>query len=256
MIMKEGFDAASRHPENQDRTKQSVIRQAREMLMVAGVIDPGLKAGGGFLQTPETPIEIKSFSKETKEALGKEGYVIHSLTGQSIKSLRDAGRKFWSTWHNKYPDFEALGSIPSEVAVNPSNLFLPKSNNKTLAQQEEMVEKFSEEIGKKVQGVKAIIGEAPDYVELAFAHLDATKDYLFGAKYNYNYARTKTPTNGSFVAYVGGLHAGRGFFFQPVGLGVGYWSVDGGLGVIYAAPLVVPASPIEASLRNSTSGTR
>ena len=184
-------------------------------------------------QTPEAPIEIKRFSQEQKEALEKQGFVIYGLTGQSIKTLRDAGRKFWSTWHKDFPDFEALGSMHSEVAINPSNLFLPRSNNKTLAQQEEMVSEFSEELVKKVQGVKAIIGQASDYEELAFRHLDATKEYLFGAKDKYNSARTKTPTGGSHVAYVGNFSAGHG-------LDVRDWHAVDGRGNVHAAPLVVP----------------
>jgi hypothetical protein len=183
--------------------------------------------------TPEKQLEIKRFFKEQKEALEKQGFVIYGLTGQSIKTLRDNGRKFWSTWHKDYPNFEALGSMQSEVAINPSKLFLPKSNNKTLSQQEEMVEKFSQELGKKVEGVKAIIGQAPDYVELAFAHLDNTKEYLFGAKNNYDYARTKTPTSGSDVADVGSFDADDG-------LGVDYWDRDNGDDSVRAAPLVVP----------------
>ncbi len=179
--------------------------------------------------------EIKRFSDEQREALKKEGYLIYGLTGQSIKTLRGAGRTFWTTWHkhSQFADFEALGSMNSEVAINPSELFLPKTNNKTLAQQEEMVDKFSQELGEKVKGVKAIIGQAPDYEELAFRHLDATQGYLFGAKYNYDYARTKTPPSGSDVAHVGRFGAVNG-------LRVDRWLADSGDVVIFAAPLVVP----------------
>ncbi len=83
-------------------------------------------------------------------------------------------------------------------------------------------------------GVEAIIGEASDYAELAFAHLDATdgKGYLFGEKYGYNYARTKTPV-GSGVAHVGD-------FGDVRGLGVGHWHPDNRLGRVFAVPLVVP----------------
>ncbi len=205
----------------------------------ADVVASWLKERGSDISlssiaTPETPVEIKRFSQEQKEALEKQGFVIYGLTGQSIKTLRDSGHKFWSDWHKSLPDFEALGSMHSEVAINPNKLFLPKSNNKTLAQQEEMVEKFSQELGKKVQRVKAIIGQAPDYVELAFQQLDATKDYLFGAKYNYDYARTKTPTSCSDVADVGGFCADRG-------LHVSHWEHAFGYGLVHAAPLVVPA---------------
>ncbi len=84
------------------------------------------------LQTPEIQVEAKRFTDEQKEALVKEGYVIYELTGQSIKSQKEQGRKFWSTWHKDYSQFEALTSMHSEVAINPDQLFIPKSNNKTL----------------------------------------------------------------------------------------------------------------------------
>ena len=185
-----------------------------------------------FVATPEKQLEIKRFSNEQKEALKKEGYLNYALTGESVKSLRDSGHKFWSDWHKSLPDFEALGSMHSEVAINPNKPFLPKSNNKTLTQQEEMVNKFSEELGKKVKGVKAIIGQVPDYVELEFAHLDSTKEYLFGAKDNYDYTRTKTPTSSSRVAVVG-------YFNADSGLYVSHWNRVGSYGGVHAAPLVV-----------------
>lgn len=164
----------------------------------------------------------------------KKGYIIYILTGQSIKSLRDSGGKFWSTWYDDLPGFEALTSMHSEVAVNPKKLFLPRSNKKTLIQQEKMVNKFSEGLGKKIKGIKAIIGQAPDYAELAFEHLDLTGEYLVRARYSADYARTKTPT-GTFdqVAHVGSL---AGF-----GLDIGSLSATGSLDNVHAAPLIVPA---------------
>jgi len=185
------------------------------------------------LPSAEALVEVERFAPEAREALEKEGYVIYPLTGQSIKSLQESGRKFWSTWHKNYPDFEALASIRSEVAINPNRLFLPESNRKTLVEQEAMVEEFSKELGRKIKGVKAIIGEAPDYIELAFSHLDATSEYLFGKKYNFDYARTKTATVGSHVPNVGNFHPDDGMY-------VGHWDRDPGNDYVWAAPLVVP----------------
>lgn len=188
-----------------------------------------------FPQTPKetTPIEVRRFSDETRAALEKQGYVIDTLTGQSIASLRQAGRKFWSTWHNDYPQFEALTSIRSEVAINPPQLFIPKSNNKTLAQQEEMINRFSQELGNKVPGVEAIMGSVADYVDLAFTYLGTKGKYLFGEKYDYNFARTNTPTVDTRVACVGD--------FAPVGgLSVTGWGRSRGGDSVFAAPLVVP----------------
>ncbi len=186
------------------------------------------------LPSGEALVEVKRFSLETRQALEKEGYLIYQLTGQSIKSLREAGRKFWSAWHKDYPDFEALTSKLTEVAINPKTLFLPDSNRKTLKEQEKMVKEFSQNLSRKIKGAEAIIGETPDYVELAFRHLDATGNYLFGKEYSYNCTRTKTLTVGSFVALVG-------YFFGPRrGLYVYRCFRDAGRDCIWGAPLVVP----------------
>jgi len=187
------------------------------------------------LPSGEASVEVKRFSPEARQTLEKEGYLIYQLTGQSIKSLRKAGRKFWSTWHEDYPDLEALTSRQSEVAINPKQLFLPDSNRKTLAEQEAMVAEFSRELTQKVEGVEAIIGEVADYGELAFSHLDATSEYLFGEKHNFDYARTKTQAAGSYVALVG--------LFDPVdGLGVSSWRCGYGSDDVWAVPLVMPKS--------------
>lgn len=183
----------------------------------------------------EQPVGIRKFSDKTKDVLKKEGYLVYQLTGQSIKSLREAGKPFWSTWHRDYPDFENLTSRLSEVAINPDpkKFFLPKSNNKTLTEQERMIEDYSKQLAKKVVGVKAILGEAPDYAELAFAHLDAIGEYLFGKKYNYDYTRTKTITTSPSVAGIGDFDAGSG-------LSVDYWNGDDSNSSLWAVPLVVP----------------
>lgn len=184
--------------------------------------------------TPESQLEIKRFSAKQKEALKNLGFVIYGLTGQSIETLRDNGRRFWLEWHRRHPDFEALGAMRSEVAINPSKLFLPKSGGKTLYNQERMVGKLSRELGNRVTGVKAIIGQAPDYVELAFRHLDSTREYLFGVKYGYGCARTKTPT------FSPRHFASVGTFFEYAGLAVGSLDAGCGRGDVHAVALVVP----------------
>ena len=187
------------------------------------------------LGTPETQIEIKRFSTEARKALEEQGYIIYGLEGQSIRKLNlRAGREFWSErCQEDYPVFEALTSMQSEVAINPEEPFLPGSNNRTLGQQEEMVGNFSKELEEKIPGVKAVIGQAPDYLELLFAHLDRTGDFSFGEEYRYGSARTKTRTSGSRVANIGGLGSDNG-------LHVSDWPAGLGSDSIYAAPLVVP----------------
>ncbi len=201
---------------------------------IAGILDIAEGYNVRPRDTKEVPVEARKFSPEAKEALEKAGYVVYELTGQSIRSLREAGRRLWSTWHQDRPEFEALNSISSEIAINPRQLFLPDSNRKTLKEQKIMVAQFSKKLAKQISGVQAIIGEAPDYVESYFAHLDATGQHLFGEEYGYGYARTKTPTGGSLVA-------GVGFAYPGSGLDVNSFYRDYGRDYVFAAPLVVPA---------------
>ena len=190
----------------------------------------------GDIPLPVSPveapkIEVVRFSPEAKKALESKGYKVYELTGQSIASLREQGHPFWSTWHNKdYPEFEALTSRHSEVAINPKKLFIPRSNNKTLEQQLEAVKRYSDGLG--IQGVEAILGEVPDYTELAFAHFDKTGERLFGERYDYRYTRTKTRLASS-VAHVSGFGVGDG-------LSVSNWGADDRGDFLRAAPLVVP----------------
>lgn len=178
--------------------------------------------------------EVRRFSAATGQALEKEGYLIYELTGRSIGSLKEAGFPFQSTWHKDYPDLENLGSSKTEVAVNPEKLVLPKSNNKTLKEHEKMMGEFNLMLVRKIPGVKAVIGQTPDYGELVFLHFDKTGQRLFGEKQDFSFARTKT--------LVGGGNAVVGNFSVEYGLEVFRCRdpKDRRAG-IWLAPLVVPA---------------
>lgn len=188
--------------------------------------------------TPEKQLEIKRFSKDALGFLESKEQIVYPLNGLSLKAQKAAGRPFWYIVHAG-EKFLTLPSMQSEVAFNPSpdKFFLPKSNNLTLSQQQEMIDEYSYKLQKEFgsEEIKAVMGNASDYSLVAFLHLDATKkkEYLFGEKYNYDYARTKTPTSSSLVAVVGYFHADNG-------LDVDYWNAGRGHDVVPAAPLVVP----------------
>lgn len=200
---------------------------------IADAVTALRKLRGEDIPLEEVRAEIRRFSDEARARLEAEGYFVHTLTGQSIKTLKDAGRPFWSTWHNNHPDFETLASRSSEVAIRPDQLFLPKSNGKTLNDQLSRVARVSADLSRQVRGTQVIIGEAPDYVELAYNHLDLTGQRLFGEEFGYGYARTVTP--------VGGNVANVGDFDAVNGLRVDGWRPDDGGDGLWAAPLVVPA---------------
>lgn len=189
------------------------------------------------LPTPEQRVR-RAFTEEEKKALAKEGITaVYPLTGETIADQREKGRKFWYIAESDNNSLVAVHSLRGDVAIDPrpNKFFLPKSNNLTLDQQMEMVAEFSHKLQRrlKTDSVEAIMGQAPDYTELAFSHLDATSERLFGEKYDYNYARTQTPTVGSSVARVGDFSVGDG-------LGVSSWRRGGGSGRVFAVPLVVP----------------
>lgn len=180
---------------------------------------------------------IQKFTQEDRKKLERAGFVIYPLMGQSIKTERDAGKPFSSNWHQHYPQFEAMQCRLSEVAINPNQLFLLNSNKKTLNQQQEIVEVYSQSLQSKLNTneIRAIIGEAPDYVALVFTHSNKLNERLFGKKYNYDYARTKTPIN------VNGYVAGVGHY-NGNGLYINYWDANKGYTPLWATPLVVPDS--------------
>lgn len=181
--------------------------------------------------TPEKMTEVKRFSPETKKALETRGFVVYELNGASLNDLRQQGNKFWSDWHQGM-GFDSENSEGLEVAINPDCLFLEGSNGKTLDEQKKLVSKYSESLGEEVNGVKAVIGEANQYAELAFAHFKKTGIKIFGEKYGYNYARTVTVTGASGLVGVGR--------FGDLGLGVNYWYRAHRDDRLWVSPLVVP----------------
>lgn len=193
------------------------------------------------LPTSETLPPIKTFLPETEEALKKEGDLIFSLTGKSIGDLIKEGMKFRLAWPEECSDdFEAMRSICSQVAFNPKQLFLPDSNNKTFVQQEKLVKCFLREKSKKIKGIKAIIGELPDFGELALNYLKyleqikQTDKRLFGEEYNYDYASTKTLMGKFLMASVGNADTDDS-------LDIFRWDRRKGHAYVWTFPLIVPA---------------
>lgn len=182
-----------------------------------------------------TPLEVVRFTSEAREALTHEGFVIHELTGRSIRSLLGEGRPVWSDYFHSYRKVEALPSRSSEVAIDPAQLFLPNSNRKTLEEQEQMIRAYSVRLTQEaeIKDIEVVIGEMPDYVDLVFAHHDATGVRLFGKDYGYNCTRTITRT-----VWSNALHVGN--FDDDYGLGVNYWNPNDGNENVFITPLVVP----------------
>lgn len=179
----------------------------------------------------------RPFTDEEKEALRREGLTaIYPLTGETIADQKEKGRKFWYITSSDNNSLLAVRSLMGDIAVDPrpNKFFLPKSNNLTLDQQLEMVAEYSYTLQRKLttDSIEAILGQAPDYSALSFAHLDATEERLFGKNYGFNYTRTQTPVGESSVAVVGYFGGDDGLYVFNLRRGAGRSDV-------WAAPLVV-----------------
>lgn len=151
------------------------------------------------LQETEKPGILK-FSEDVKRRLEENGFRIYSLTGRSIKSLKEDGKLFASEWHEESPEFEKLTSRRSEVAINPLLLFLPSGRGKTLFDQMIEIGNFNNDV--HVPGMTAVLGEAADYIDLAFLHssISPRASKLFGASYDNDFTKTNTAIGGRIAA--------------------------------------------------------
>jgi len=242
-----------------------------------------------------TPVEVKRFTDEARESLAREGFVIYTLSGKTIRELRNQNGElvvdnlespydpYWlwtpnlpslyknePSWYEETASYydrkrrkyehdspqleilEAKVSMNSDVAIRPDTFFLPESNNKTRNQQKHAISKYSNALARKIKGVKAIMGELPDYVELVLAHEAATRVHLFDSTlsdYRIKKAITNTPTFDRNFAVVG-RHPMRVDFFARHRCGDKNEDV-------YAAPIVVPTEPgLARRLAKKTMWTR
>lgn len=170
------------------------------------------------VQSAERRIEGKKFSPKAHEALKKKGYIIYLLQGKSLEELHsETGEPIveetqLQEWVNgEWVQRDILGqfwtetSSMTEVAINPSQVVLSKSDDKSFSFHQRMVEEFSEEISKDIKGVKAIIGEASNYVEIALLRRRETGERLFKQSEEFFYTTTKTlwDVSGKFLVEIG-----------------------------------------------------
>ena len=188
----------------------------------------------------ERRTEIAKFTLQDKLYLLRRGFEFFTLYGRTIKSLISDGKPIGTYSTEVRPDFRDVPALRSEVAINPKVLFLPNSNLKTFEQQQELVEKYSQELRARINNpaFKAVIGEAPDYVSLVMAYMKKHKgERLFGTKYNLDFARTKTKRFKGDDYYI---NVGR--FEDDGSLLFDHWKGDWRHFDLHAVPLIVPTA--------------
>ncbi len=151
---------------------------------------------------------IERFSTSAQEALRKRGYLIYQLQGKSLKELhKQTGQPTFKgmvlqklvsddrVWVklNAPPILRwGFGIFATEAAINPNQLFLPNSADKSFKYHQGMVRTFSQEISNEIPDVKAVIGEASHYVELALMYRVTTGRSLFGEGNEFRFTATRT----------------------------------------------------------------
>ncbi|MCL5434815.1 MAG: hypothetical protein M1405_00300 [Patescibacteria group bacterium] len=155
---------------------------------------------GSYSET-EAPT-IKRFSKEALSALERNGFWLGELTGQSIAGYEKAGRRFYTKTIDRYPEIKDLLSRASEVAIGdplnkPYDYILPDYNWKSFSDYFGMIDEYNKDLQEKIPDVEAVIGEAPDYVELLCSFRDETGLILLDGL---AYAATKTRVGKSTVS--------------------------------------------------------
>lgn len=186
--------------------------------------------------------EIIEFSSRALEVLERRKEPLYELTGKSIRDLRHEG-KVITEWPDQ--EFENLPSRKSQVVPI---LYIPESLNRSTTDQIRNVSDYSEKFSIVVPDVKIIIGEVPDYVELALQYFDRTSERMFDMYWGSSripwvirkhmlyriYTRTMTPLGtrqGSFMAMV--THSDRG-------IEVTGWPKEQGTHACGVTALVVP----------------
>ena len=176
-----------------------------------------------------------SFTQEQKVELESRGFEIYKLTGISMADMQD--KIEFAT--NVGPDFvKNLKSSVGEVAVvhTPGLFFLSNSSQKTLAEQQEIIDLFSARLSSDIPGVKAIIGEAADYIAIADqdSRIQDERSRLFGLRYAGS-IRTST-TRGRYRSEK--LSLARGMKKE---LHVMFWGDDlNQFKDLFVAPLIIP----------------
>jgi hypothetical protein len=189
---------------------------------------------GEFLFSGESLRKINRFSMEQRRLLENKEFTILTLTGLSVRDLRERGMiDHSSDWLKDFETVDNLGSRLSQVAINTSELFLPGSNNLTYPQQNDMVARYSKELEVEIPNVEAIIGNAPDYVELAIKFFFLYERHLFENAGNSSFSRTNNLVNYPEYAAVGK-------FIGDLDLRVVKADIYSASSDLHAFPLIVP----------------
>lgn len=185
-----------------------------------------------LFESPDQVV-LQPFTNKEKGRLKGVGYSIYSLTYQTIKTQKEMGKSiaYFSNFASKV---ENAASMVGEVAFNPKHIFFTGSNERSLYEQEALIEGSGIALRKRLNlphHIRTIIGSAADYTQLILHLLEEMGPQSFREKYGLNLIRTNTLIANSHVAV--------GFFTFDQGVPVYKCHDSVRLENLFAAPLVV-----------------
>lgn len=200
--------------------------------------DERAMGGRETISEPEIEVVRQPISSETQrliEHLGRSGYAVYDLAGESPNTLMNEGMKFWYV----NPLLENTSSTPALVAFkkNPQEFFLRGSQKTLYSKQLALLEEEKARVEKEYSdaGLVVRVGKPSEYAEAAFKHFQVTgrKVRIFGRDYGYNYTWADAYENeasGARRAIVGWVEAN--------GLDVDFSHPDDVYSYLGLAPLV------------------
>lgn len=124
--------------------------------------------------------EILSFYPEDDRHLENVGFKIYTLYGRSIGDFVSKGLKLEGIAE---PQLLKLTSIKSQVAIDPKNIFIPNSGNKTKEQQAKLASSYASDLISRIKAQFAVdFGSVADWTELSYEHYRTTGQWLFDRK--------------------------------------------------------------------------
>ncbi len=194
--------AGSRGPEGKPGGFQSLETALRKTgdpndLKRAGVIADILEERGTDIALPPRIVTVHEkilrpilkFADQDRESLEKQGLMVLEFNGESVKSLLKKGFSFWSTLGlDGRRELLEQTARRSQVAVDPRQPLLSQSTRCTYYQQLGLLNRYSDQY-RSMPGVEVVIGDVPDYAELAFAYFNATNGEALFREF---YTRTHT----------------------------------------------------------------
>lgn len=146
---------------------------------------------------------IACLSNEASEAILNRSLTIFSLSGLPINTLLEKMR-------GKYPNLDIvklgleseyadLSSRQSQVAIDLKRIMLRGTEGKTFAEQVTIADEYGRKIKKEIPGIKVVVANLPDLLEIDLINFDLTKEHLFKRKgfLGNRYFDVRTDTKGS-----------------------------------------------------------